>query len=178
MLSDWGGKCCQAAPLFRESCLCELCHSGTSSKKSDILLTLCPWHFSSCYFHAVCPCLPSESGAGQCPPGFIAAKPLTFKTPGFMSHWLQELMKFHTSHLPNHWLCGSCAFLCVPLCVLLSLTLLSYHGSSCLQQLGSISPLNRGSSFRTFFTGASFLSLIAEFVPSVIRWISGVLWMI
>lgn len=66
-------------------------------------------------------------GAVQCPLGFIAAKPLTFKTRGSLPHWLQELTKFHTSHFPNHWLCGGVPVR-PPVCLALSLTLLSDHG--------------------------------------------------
>ena len=45
---------------------------------------------------------------------------LTFKIPGFKTHWLQELMKFSPSHFSSQWLWGNVRFVhslvCFSLC--------------------------------------------------------------
>ena len=96
MLRGRGGQWCWSAPLFQERCLCELCLPRTFLRGVNFLPTVCPGHSSDCYFHAVGPwvvCLPSLQEQGSAIPVLSRPSPLTFKTPGFKAHCLQELMK-------------------------------------------------------------------------------------
>ena len=114
---------------------------------------VCPRHTSDHCFHTVYPpvvCLASlqkQSSALQTLP---QPSPLTFKTPGFKPHWLQELTKFSTSCFPNQCLWGSIS-LCIHLCASLSLALLCDHSPFPQKHSWSASSLNHISALPTFF---------------------------
>ena len=96
--------------MFPERHLCECRLSGTCSEKSNSLPTVCRRRSLDSCFHDVCPrvvCLPSFQEQCGALWGSILAKALAFKTPGFKSHWFQELTKFSTSRFPNYCLWGS-----------------------------------------------------------------------
>ena len=84
-------------------------------KRAKNFPTVCPRHYSDCYFHAVCPqvvFLPSLQEQGSVLWVHFQPVPSTFKTPGFKRHWMQELRKFSPFHFLSQWLgkCPPCAF--------------------------------------------------------------------
>ena len=106
-------------PVCSWRVLSECCLSGTHFKMSKS-----PFHcmlqalFRSLFLGFLSMgCLPAFSPrAAQCPLQAVSqTSPLVFKTPGFKSHWLQEIKKFILSHFPSKMLWEFISF-CTPLC--------------------------------------------------------------
>ena len=116
--------------------------------------------FPRCMFVGHFVCLLSKNS--PIVPGFPQAKPTEFKNPGFKLHWLQELMKFGSSHFPSRFIWDSSFPVSPPLCTSLSLALLydcSDHIHFCPKSCLSTS----------YFNVASSLPLVVQFVLPVFR---------
>ena len=103
---------------------------------------------------------------------------LTFKIPGFKPCWLAKAMKLLFAFQVNY--CGDSFSPCTPLCVSLSLALLSNCGSlpNIAATIQSISLPNPVTALRSFLVVASSLPLVVGFVLPVFRSISGIFRMI
>lgn len=152
---------------------------GHAPRIVNNVLPVCSRHSSDHCFHASCPCvvcLPSLQEQHGALWALSQPSLLTFKTRGFMPHWLPKLMKFSPSHFPIPCLWG--IILMFFQCASLSFAILHDYGS-----LPFTAPLIHFSfkpCLRTsyLFDLASSLPLVAEFVPSVFRLISRVFRMI
>ena len=124
--------------------------------------------------------LPAFSkGALQCLRGSTPATLWTAKTPVVEPHWLPKLTKISPSHFPNQAMALRKYFPCAFPFVLFSISLFSMtRAPSPPQHLQSISPPNHISTLPTFHEMASSLSLVVQFLLSVLRSISWVFGMI
>ena len=107
----------------------------------------------------------------------LEPRPLTFRTQGFKSHWLQELMKFGPSCFLRQLEWGFVFLMHSPVCESVSHPSLQqwltpHHSSHDLFLPNWVSVLP------TFFSVASFLSLVVGFVLPLFRLLSRVFRMI
>ena len=159
--------------LERQCHLFQMC-----SKKAEPFL---PMRIRRSSDHTTCPqvtCLLSK-GALQCLRGSTPATLWTAKTPVVEPHWLPKLTKISPSHFPNQAMALRKYFPCAFPFVLFSISLFSMtRAPSPPQHLQSISPPNHISTLPTFHEMASSLSLVVQFLLSVLRSISWVFGMI
>lgn len=142
-------------------------------------VSVCPRLSSDHCFHTVSlgvVCLPFLQEQSSALQALFQPSPQTFKTLGIKPHRLQQLIKFSPSNLPSQGLSGKVLFVHSPTCS--SLLLFSVTAAfSPTKYPGISSPLNHVSALPIFLYVAPSLHLVAEFVLSVFRLISGILRM-